>query len=553
MHPTIVRFILSFSTPAIFLLLLCLVTGVPLQTRASTGWTQIGTTSLDYGSFATSDTGEDVIYGDYNGDVWLSNDYGASFADTLSELGDSWNALAMSSDGQTIVAAQGETGYIWYTKNGGIGWSKSNSTSADWIAVTMTSDGEHIAAITDDSSTPVAVSNDGGDTWQDAGSLPNENWGDISYSEDGSQLVVTSSDDPGIINVSNDYGADWHAENPPVSDVFGKVAAGDGGKILLASEDSIYESHNGGASWTLTNADGSPYGWSSLNLSYDGQSAFASPWSGLLTLSSNGGVNWETQDDPGVDGWNKSAISGDGTHLYAAAGETGIWRYGAGEDTTPPVITILGNNPINVTVGASYADAGATASDDADGDVTSSIDTTSEVNTAVAGSYTITYVAHDSSGNYATSTRAVNVTQSNVSGNGSSGGASITQQISTLIAMGKTALAQHIESQWPQLFSSTTTAFTQEPSTQGISQASPFARDLMLGATGSDVKALQQFLNAHSALVAKTGPGSAGDETTYFGVATKEALITYQKANGITPTSGYFGPLTRAYIATHQS
>ena len=57
-------------------------------------------------------------------------------------------------------------------------------------------------------------------------------------------------------------------------------------------------------------------------------------------------------------------------------------------DGTPPVITLLGASPVTVVTGDGYSDAGATASDDVDGDITASIVPTSTVNTAVAGSYT---------------------------------------------------------------------------------------------------------------------------------------------------------------------
>ena len=46
-------------------------------------------------------------------------------------------------------------------------------------------------------------------------------------------------------------------------------------------------------------------------------------------------------------------------------------------DTTPPVITILGNNPIEVSYLADYVDPGATANDNLDGNV--SVITSGEV------------------------------------------------------------------------------------------------------------------------------------------------------------------------------
>ncbi|MFH1178247.1 MAG: peptidoglycan-binding domain-containing protein, partial [bacterium] len=75
-----------------------------------------------------------------------------------------------------------------------------------------------------------------------------------------------------------------------------------------------------------------------------------------------------------------------------------------------------------------------------------------------------------------------------------------------------------------------------------------FKSDLQLGTLGSEVKALQEFLNSHGYAVAASGAGSPGNETTKFGGLTKAALIKYQKAKGITPAVGYFGPKTRAAV-----
>ncbi|MBI4079810.1 peptidoglycan-binding protein [Candidatus Kaiserbacteria bacterium] len=75
-----------------------------------------------------------------------------------------------------------------------------------------------------------------------------------------------------------------------------------------------------------------------------------------------------------------------------------------------------------------------------------------------------------------------------------------------------------------------------------------FTRNLQVGSTGADVKALQVWLNTHGYQVAVSGPGSPGNETTMFGKATKAAVAKFQAANGITPAVGYFGPKTRAAV-----
>ena len=94
-------------------------------------------------------------------------------------------------------------------------------------------------------------------------------------------------------------------------------------------------------------------------------------------------------------------------------------------DTTPPVITLVGANPVDVLVDTAYADAGATANDDVDGDITGNIITTNPVDISTVGSYIVTYDVQDAAGNSATQvSRTVNVYDLVISGvvqNASSG------------------------------------------------------------------------------------------------------------------------------------
>ncbi len=75
-----------------------------------------------------------------------------------------------------------------------------------------------------------------------------------------------------------------------------------------------------------------------------------------------------------------------------------------------------------------------------------------------------------------------------------------------------------------------------------------FERDLTIGSRGKDVLELQKFLNKNGFLVAKTGAGSIGNETEYFGVLTQKALAKYQMTKGIEPSTGYLGTITRKGI-----
>jgi hypothetical protein len=83
-----------------------------------------------------------------------------------------------------------------------------------------------------------------------------------------------------------------------------------------------------------------------------------------------------------------------------------------------------------------------------------------------------------------------------------------------------------------------------------------FTINLQLGSKSNDVKELQKFLNNNGFVIAVKGPGSPGNETTFFGPATKKALIKFQEAHkqevltpvGLKKGIGIFGSLTRALV-----
>ena len=105
--------------------------------------------------------------------------------------------------------------------------------------------------------------------------------------------------------------------------------------------------------------------------------------------------------------------------------------------------------------------------------------------------------------------------------------------------MGNSTAAQSLMEKWPNLFP------------MGVSSSTPetFLRNLQMGMTGDDVRALQKILNAKGFLIAKSGSGSPGNETNHFGSHTRSALILFQKSKNISPALGYFGFRTRAIVS----
>ncbi|MCX8065611.1 MAG: DUF5011 domain-containing protein, partial [Candidatus Hydrogenedentes bacterium] len=80
-----------------------------------------------------------------------------------------------------------------------------------------------------------------------------------------------------------------------------------------------------------------------------------------------------------------------------------------GTDRTPPVITLLGDNPLVLVQGTPYTEPGWKAEDNADGDISGRVQTSGFVDINTPGEYTITYTVRDNAGNNATATRVVRV------------------------------------------------------------------------------------------------------------------------------------------------
>lgn len=229
-------------------------------------------------------------------------------------------------------------------------------------------------------------------------------------------------------------------------------------------------------------------------------------------------------DATAADGSTPDTNAGTGSVAKGAL-DYSSWCTNSGctPDSTKPVITLNGDASVDVVRGATYTDAGATANDNLDGDLTSDIVVGGDtVHTDIAGDYTITYDVSDYSGNAADQvTRVVHVL---VPPAGSGHGGTIGGQGGGSGSTGSTG---------------TVTTTTGGGTVLGASTFN-FTRFLTVGSTGDDVIELQKILIADGYLhiAAPTG---------FFGPLTLEAVKLYQAAHGI-PTTGFVGPLTLAAL-----
>ncbi len=126
---------------------------------------------------------------------------------------------------------------------------------------------------------------------------------------------------------------------------------------------------------------------------------------------------------------------------------------------------------------------------------------------------------------------------------------SVISRFENLVNIGNTQTAQNLKNQWAHLFDDVSSeevsvVFSERAQTQGDFEV----RDLKINMTGFDVRNLQILLNKNNFIVANSGAGSPGNETSFFGPATQRALQNYQQAHNISPASGYFGQITRGHM-----
>ncbi len=204
-------------------------------------------------------------------------------------------------------------------------------------------------------------------------------------------------------------------------------------------------------------------------------------------------------------------------------------------DTERPVITLLGESTITLTVGDTYTETGATATDNRDGNISTNIVISGTVSTSTAGAYTVRYNVADAAGNAAEEavrTIVVNnppapatVVVVSSSGGGGGGGGSAPRIAETP----KTATTSTPVVPIPTAQVTPKTQVTSE-------EVFRFTTNLSYGMRGEAVTELQKRITAEGAYY--------GPITGYFGRLTLDGVKVYQKMKGLA-ASGFVGESTR--------
>lgn len=260
-----------------------------------------------------------------------------------------WSSVACSSDGIRLVAVA-EDGVIATSVDAGTTWTLNNAPAYLWRTVASSADGTKLAAgayqapvgpggnrqpqpiytlgtpyrpwIIQEPFRRVVAPGEAVSFTVEAGGIPLT----YQWQKDGTNLAdgvnISGAQAAGLV-ISNVSPAEAGVYSVIVSNVLGRVSS----EALLRL-----------ASWTRTSASSSA--WVSVASSADGRFMVAGPdtsmtpagqnLSGWLSISRDAGLTWEITDAYGNydhSGWALAA-SADGSRLFAAQGDTGIYSSG---------------------------------------------------------------------------------------------------------------------------------------------------------------------------------------------------------------------------------
>ena len=215
------------------------------------------------------------------------------------------------------------------------------------------------------------------------------------------------------------FGRQSQAGGAPSNPVFRNTQVATGAQFVLAAELGAAPTND--VLVVDTNADGA-LDVVAINAA-GGHRIFVNAGNGQFTLHpeqfASAGALSSLAAKLGADERIDVAVAGtSGVEVFYNDGRGNLGR----GDLGSPVIQLLGQPSVQVVVEEPYTDAGATATDDIDGVLTSKITVTNPVNTAVLGTYTVAYAVVDSSGNAAIpATRTVTVAARTGTGGGGGG------------------------------------------------------------------------------------------------------------------------------------
>ena len=275
-------------------------------------WTKLSAANASWNGLALSTNGNVVVAASATG-LTISTDGGTTVTTPTGNPGSgSYNAVAISANGSKVLVAR-DTQLFGY---GAGAWTSLGSPALSWSSVASSADGVKLVAVAPGSK--VQVSTNSGANWSAVGSA--QDWESVASSADGMKLAAAAYN--GLIYTTTDGGTNWTARGS-VNRYWTSIASSADGSKLAATEvnGQIYTSDDGGATWT---ARESARAWSSIAMSADGKLLLAGVLGGKLYYSDDSGVSWSAKDEVRV--WGSVAIAGNGGNAVAAVLDGGLYR-----------------------------------------------------------------------------------------------------------------------------------------------------------------------------------------------------------------------------------
>ena len=270
-------------------------------------------TGRTYSGLASSLDGKTLIAATSGGQLFVSIDYGATWA--ARATGRAWSDVACSADG-TVMAAAVFGGAIYVSSDSGNNWSASSSGSSSWSALAISADGKKLAAVVSNGS--LFTSPDRGTTWVSQSGAGIRNWSGVTMSADGSYLSAAVN--PGQIYTSADGGVTWTPR--AFSANWSSLAASKDGTSLIAAASGgmLYLSSDAGGKWTPSAATNA---WVSVASSTDGRRLAGVVANGSVYTSDDAGLTWRARDQS--RNWDDVACSADATRVVAVVNGGAIY------------------------------------------------------------------------------------------------------------------------------------------------------------------------------------------------------------------------------------
>jgi hypothetical protein len=305
----------------------------------STGAFNINTLNA-FSEYEITDYGNNITYTNFNrdlsaisvsesgqyqsasggGDIYVSDDYGLTWAQRSEPPGHTYTCITMSATGQYQLA--GSNLGVIQSSDYGLTWSIISGIPGQCWAASISSSGQYQTVAIHHQF--IWTSNNFGVTWVQNVNAQSKRWTGVAVSSSGQYQSACSF--AGHISVSSDFGNTWIVGSIYSGWYDIAISASGQYQTAVANNGKIYLSSNFGSTWNINS--GSPTElWLTVSMSSTGkyQTAISGNFfnSGKVYVSSNFGNTWTLKNSSIV--WRGASVSASG-HYQSLVANSGIYR-----------------------------------------------------------------------------------------------------------------------------------------------------------------------------------------------------------------------------------